>query len=57
MAGPSPAAPIAVRRALSRLRIANSLHPNRLTAVALEALGLAHARLSPAILGELGRAP
>lgn len=56
MAGPSPAAPIAVRRALSRLRFANSLRPNRLTAAAVEALDLADARLPPAVLGELGSA-
>lgn len=56
MAGPSPAAPIAVRRALSRLRFANSLRPNRLTTAAVEALGLADVRLSPPVLGELGSA-
>ena len=52
MAGATAAAPIALARALTQLRSANALRPSRLTAAAVEALGLAHARLvSIAALG------
>lgn len=47
MAGRTPAAPIALGRALRRLEAANALRPNNLTAAAVEALGVAHARSSP----------
>jgi hypothetical protein len=39
-------------RALSRLRIANTLRPNRLTTAAIEALDLAHMRLTPVGQGD-----
>jgi urease accessory protein UreF len=52
MAGPTPAAPVALNRALSRLRIANTLRPNRLTTAAIEALDLAHMRLTPVGQGD-----
>lgn len=45
MAGATPAAPIAARRALARLRSANRLRPTARTERAIEALGLALARV------------
>lgn len=45
MAGATPAAPIAARRALARLRSANRLRPSARTERAIEALGLALARV------------
>lgn len=44
-AGATPAAPIAVRRALTRLQSANDHRPSHRTAEAVEALRLALARL------------
>lgn len=46
MAGATPAAPIAVRRARDRLESANGLRPNPLTGKALEALNLALERMT-----------
>ncbi|HVM01315.1 MAG TPA: hypothetical protein VM263_01495 [Acidimicrobiales bacterium] len=45
MAGPTPAAPIAVRRALERLESAHGVRPNPLTGRAVEALALALGRV------------
>lgn len=46
MAGATPAAPIAVRRARDRLETANGVRPNALTGKAVEALNLAVDRLA-----------
>lgn len=45
MAGATPAAPIAVRRALERLETANGVRPNDLTGRAVEALAIALGRV------------
>lgn len=45
LAGPTPAAPIAAGRALRRLKAANSYRPTERTGRAIEALGLALARV------------
>lgn len=45
MAGVTPAAPIAARRALARLESANSLRPSARTERAIQALGIALARV------------
>lgn len=45
MAGVTPAAPIATRRALARLETAASYHPSDRTRRAITALGLALARV------------
>lgn len=45
MAGATPAAPIAVRRALERLETANGVRPNDLTSRAVEALAIALGRV------------
>jgi hypothetical protein len=45
MAGATPAAPIAVRRALERLQTANGVRPNDLTGRAVEALAITLGRV------------